>query len=525
MGIRLKVPVAILIFAVIVGAAYFFVAGFVPGGMVSISVDRFEYTAGKEWVAYVAVSGVGERILTNFKEINPDDKTIVTSEEKPDDYITIYLNSFKEYCTYSQGFLEEEINIPQIVWERGIWFDYDARRACHETVGGSPTEGEDWLIAGAGELWWGHWYCVKLIKTPVYRVKKEIDFEVDFTVDYKGEKAIVTVTENLDKVMLKAPDGRNVGYVEYVGSLGSLKATCSGKTPDLMTPTVDKAYFVPTSYASNIDRYWEKHHECLNIIKKSERIACFKSYLDKIAQEVAKIKQPIEGTWEDTKYLIANNVEVERPTFLIHLYTDWVKIYRPIGIPQIEWVRADESAESGERLEVQYKICNVGDGDTQFSISTTCDSGFVGAGDTTPLIKGGQCVEASTYIGAACGAKTTDATCKIKFIGPTPIDRGEIPSDEETFTTKCIAVTECTPNQRFCIGNDLYKCSSDGKSWELIEQCEKCVFEDNKYFCKEIGPAPVVEEDGIDMGIVLIVVGLLSMVAIGGGIAFWWWRR
>jgi hypothetical protein len=179
------------------------------------------------------------------------------------------------------------------------------------------------------------------------------------------------------------------------------------------------------------------------------------------------------------------------PNVVFRIRADWIGIFIPSGLPKINGITADKFA-SGETGTVNVQIQNIGEAAGTFSaMLLNCDP-FIQSTSSQTSRKTLQPGDADTIpISVSSGTISENLikACSVKVY-----DIND-PSIEVTssVTLQLEKAKVCIPDKMFANGNIINKCSKDGSTLEIVENCKYGVVSDGKggFDCL---PEPVVDK-------------------------------
>ena len=420
------------------------------GGFGSLSLDQVVLNGQNQWLITATHHGLG-------------DTYNVTKTEDMQYQLAISESDYQTYCKYTKG----------AYWQDALGV-FGPVTVSHWS---SAPDTEVKTKYGATQVFCSAWallndytcYYFKPIAKLYYvdQSNKE-QFSSKIMTAYNGQTASVQLNNGATSGALKTPDGKNVGSVNVMGGLLSLKGTCdtiSGGTywSDNLAGTMTFASprITPASPA------FKQCYDSQYFKTTTEVTGCYNSLASVSGgtDDVVMV-HPLNGSFiSQSEYDYTPSASIINVVYSMVLSADYVTINRPVGIPKLQsasFVKAD--LNSGDKATLNYQICNTGSGNpVQFDLSLDCgEDSFATLDTSTPYVEAGNCVSSSVQVTASCnGQDKISSSCTLTARGLTPVN-GAIP----TSSINNLAVS-CTPSVGKCLGDANGRFCKDGN----VQQC------------------------------------------------------
>lgn len=443
-------------------------------GVLSISEITLNEQQG-QWLILATHSGIGDSFITG-------------SDDLMDGTITLRENNYETFCRYDKGIKVNtvfEAQGPDIGF--GQLIPSDAEEAFRQA---HPEAIEFWcsipytpsLFVTARDCYWteGGTDYFSVDEAPV-------QFSSTISVENNGRVAETILSNAATSGVLKTSTGASVGSINVVGGLTSLKDICSD-IDQVWAELPDGSRKIINQVSGNTP--FTSFESCLDaqVIKRAvDYASCFEIYENAAKDNVVNAGGSFVENGEF--YRINPQASVVNVVYSILLDTDWVKVKRPAGIPEI--ISADfrnDDFKSGDPVIVDYVIKNVAsDADpVSFEVSLVCGQGGIPplTGETSS-IGGGQTSTSSLNTVGSCVGEIKDSSCTLTVRGLTPVN-GQIPTDTKTLQATCTpSAGICTPRELSCDGNTLTQCEDDGVGTVDVKVCTTdCVFKEGVAQCE-----------------------------------------
>ena len=324
------------------------------------------------------------------------------------------------------------------------------------------------------------------IGTPGIIYNKRLVFKTAVTVQIEGETP--------SQPVIITTDGSDYGASASIGNNVDIKWTgnmVSGKSCEL--PIDVKAVYTKTGwkvvdkgvYESGFYRAWDIIITCMNDWKDDFNGGdnteswrdCYKNY--NIAANNA-IKSDTydpfvkQGDMSITSGKIKFEMEklLQYPTFLLYIDSDWLKIKKTIGIPEIISASSQKFDEGGiGNINIQVKSKEA---EGSYEIKAICNPPF---SSEFPIFENIGKDVVKNYQIKIYGSEQTSTNPIIS--GTCTISMRE--TEENTIVTKDVSVSfnqkqTCDPNTKWCDGKNIVQCSSSGLEESISETCaQSCI--------------------------------------------------
>ena len=497
---------------------------FVPGGgTATLSVNKIVLNDNtNSWVINAVHSGMGDSYnITNpttFKE-----KSGYATEKS----VTLRESNYETWCKYPQGSYVGADYVIKGPVEVGKWNDAEALKSIKKD---HPNAVKVWCSLPHG--WFMRKTCYyKEMSGKYYNLEnKGPQFKSTFSLGYNGKTASVNLSNDNLNGNLEV-DGKQVGYINVVGGLNSLKDICGQKQYYWKEENNGVKEFVPVGFVK--DNYAiQEFEDCigrqwLGTMRSADLNKCFDSYKnlpkDKVVTESGTF---LKDTGGKNYFKIIPDNNVVNVEYAITVSADFVKVNRPVGVPKI--ISAGfmkDSYSSGDKAVVKYVIKNdkPDSNAVSFDMVLTCDGGFTQSFGSSPYVKGGE--ETTGYLAgrASCiSQEFKNSNCVLKAQGYVPVN-GKIPESKYNLKGSCEpSVGKCEPLSLTCSEDmkSVVQCDADGYGSNVIKNCDdQCVIKDGKAVCKG-GKGTIINEEKQKGGIKVIYLVIAGFVAISLTILF-----
>lgn len=182
----------------------------------------------------------------------------------------------------------------------------------------------------------------------------------------------------------------------------------------------------------------------------------------------------ISGTVDLGKFAVSLSKPVTFPVLNLKINALWIGVVQLVGKPQINGFGSQSEFRTGDTLNEQVIVQNIGAYTGTFDVYATCTSPLSSADRERVTLTAGQ--QGSVYI-AITGSTTRDTTASCIFTAVDVNQPSNIATKSKTYTIKTIIV--CTAGATNCNGNQVQQCEADGSRFTTIRNCD--------YGCEVVG--------------------------------------
>jgi len=450
------------------------------GGLGSLSLDQVVLNGQNQWLITATHHGLGDTYNAT--------KTGAMQYQ-----LTIAESDYQTYCKYTKGaYWQDALGVfGPVTIQR---FAPDPDTEVKTKYGATQVFCSAWALLNDYTCY----YFKPVAKLYYVDQSNKEQFSSKITTTYNGETASVQLNNGATSGSLLLSNGTNVGSVNVMGGMLSLKGTCD--TVSGGTYWSDNLAGTMTFASPRITPASIQFRHCYDAqgFKTTEEVnGCYNS-LSSISGGTNDITtvHPLNGSFvSQAEFDYTPPAAIVNVVYSMVLSADYVTINRPAGVPKLQsasFVKTD--LNSGDKATLNYQICNTGSGNpVTFDLSLNCgQSSFATLDTSTPYVEAGNCVTSSVDVIASCnGQDKISSSCTLTARGLTPVN-GAIP----TSSIPNIGVS-CTPsvgkcfgdaNGRFCKDGNVQQCSENSSyGYSLYKQCTGgCITNQYGLFdCKE----------------------------------------
>jgi len=419
------------------------------GGFGSLSLDQVVMNGQNQWLITATHHGLGDTYNAT--------KTGAMQYQ-----LSISESDYQTYCKYTKGaYWQDALGVfGPVTIQR---FAPDPDTEVKTKYGATKVFCSAWALLNDYTCY----YFKPVAKLYYVDQSDKEQFSSEIKTTYNGETASVQLNNGATSGSLLLPNGTNVGSVNVMGGLLSLKGTCD--TVSGGTYWSDNLAGTMTFASPRITPASSAFKQCYDVqaFKAGPELdGCYNS-LSSISGGTNDITtvHPLNGSFvSQAEFDYTPPGAIVNVVYSMVLNADYVTISRPAGVPKLQsasFVKTD--LNSGDKATLNYQICNTGSGNpVQFDLGLDCGDNFAPLTSSTPYVEAGNCISSSAQVTASCnGQDKVTASCTLIARGLTPVN-GAIPNS----SIKGIAVT-CTPSVGKCLGDDNGRFCKDGN----VQQC------------------------------------------------------